>query len=123
LNTDGLKTLGKVIERFGIYIAVGLIAFFAFNSWKSGSMQAKLMKERNIMFEQKMEAWNQYIGELVKQQKEIVTKVEEKKVEQRIVKFDVGKEIKSFNKTVKEIKKIEDPQESIDALIRAWDND
>ena len=123
MNTDTLKLVGKVIERFGIYIAVGLFAFFAFNGWQSMKTNTKLLEQRNIMFEQKMEAWSQYIGEIVKQQKEIVDKVGEKKVEQQMIKFDVGKEIKSFNKTVKEIKKIEDPQESIDALMRAWNND
>jgi hypothetical protein len=123
LNTDALKLVGKVIERFGIYIVVGLIAFFAFNSWKSGSAREKLLRDRNVMLEKQYEAWNLYIGEIVKQQKEIVDKVGEKKVEQQMIKFDVGKEIKSFNKTVKEIKKIEDPQESIDALMRAWNND
>ena len=123
MNTDALKLVGKVIERFGIYIAVGLFVFFAFNGWQSMSRRADLLEKQNIMLEQKMEAWNQYIGEVVKQQKEIVEKVGEKKVEQQMIKFDVGKEIKSFNKTVKEIKKIEDPQESIDALMRAWNND
>ena len=123
MNTDALSTVGKVIERFGIYIAVGLFVFFAFNGWKSMARRADLQERQNIMLEQKMEAWNQYIGEIVKQQKEIVAKVGEKKAEQQIVKFDVGKEIKAFNKTVKEIKKIEDPQESIDALTRAWIND
>jgi tRNA nucleotidyltransferase (CCA-adding enzyme) len=123
LNTDTLKLIGKIVERFGIYIAVGLFVFFAFNGWKSMSKQAELWQQRNVMLEKQYEAWNQYIGELVKQQKEVVKKVEEKKVEQKLIKLDVGKEIKSFNKTVKEIKKIEDPQESIDALMRAWNND
>lgn len=123
MNTDALKLVGKVIERFGIYIAVGLFVFFAFNGLKSMSNYNKLLEQRNAAFEQKMEAWNQHIGELVKQQKEVISKVEEKKSEQQIIKFDIGKEIKSFNKTVKEIKKIEDPQESIDALMRAWNND
>ena len=123
MNTVTLSTVGKVIERFGIYIAVGLFVFFAFNGWKSMARRADLQERQNVMFEQKMEAWNQYIGALVKQQKEIIGKIGEKQTEQRVVKFDVGKEIKSFNKTVKEIKKIEDPQESIDALTRAWNND
>ena len=123
MNTDVLKLIGKIVERFGIYIAVGLFVFFAFNGWKSMSKQAELLEQRNIMLEQKMEAWNQYIGELVKQQKEVIAKVEEKKGEQQMIKFDIGKEIKEFNNTVKEIKKIEDPQESIDALMRAWNND
>lgn len=123
MNTDTLKLVGKVIERFGIYIAVGLFVFFAFSGWQSMSRRADLLEKQNIMLEQKMEAWNKYIGEIVKQQKEIVDKVGEKKAEQQMIKFDVGKEIKSFNKTVKEIKKIEDPQESIDALMRAWNND
>ena len=123
MNTDTLSTVGKVIERFGIYIAVGLFVFFAYSGWQSMSRRADLQERQNVLLEQKMEAWNLYIGEIVKQQKEIVAKVGEKKAEQQIVKFDVGKEIKAFNKTVKEIKKIEDPQESIDALTRAWIND
>ena len=123
MNTDTLKLVGKVIERLGIYIAVGLFAFFAFNGLKSMSNYNKLLEQRNAAFEQKMEAWNQHIADLVKQQEKVVEKVEEKKIEQKLIKLDVGKEIKSFNKTVKEIKKIEDPQESIDALMRAWNND
>ena len=121
MNTDGLRTVGKVIERFGIYIAVGLFVFFAFNGWQSMARRADLQERQNIMFEQKMEAWNQYIGELVKQQKEIVSKIGEKKVEQQFIKFDVGKQIKSFNKKVKAIKQTTDPKESIQRLIDAWD--
>ena len=112
MNTDTLSTVGKVIERFGIYIAVGLFVFFAYSGWQSMSRRADLQERQNVLLEQKMEAWNLYIGEIVKQQKEIVAKVGEKKAEQQIVKFDVGKEIKAFNKTVKEIKKIEDPHRS-----------
>lgn len=121
MNTDGLRTVGKVIERFGIYIAVGLFVFFAFSGWQSMARRADLQQRQNIMLEQKMEAWNQYIGELVKQQKEIVSKIGEKKVEQQFIKFDVGKEIKSFNKKVKAIKQTTDPKESIQRLMDAWD--
>ena len=121
MNTDGLRTVGKVIERFGIYIAVGLFVFFAFNGWQSMARRADLQERQNIMFEQKMEAWNQYIGELVKQQKEIVSKIGEKKVEQQFIKFDVGKQIKTFNKKVKAIKQTTDPKESIQRLMNAWD--
>jgi hypothetical protein len=121
LNTDALSTVGKVIERFGIYIAVGLFVFFAFNGWQSMARRADLQERQNIMLEQKMEAWNQYIGELVKQQKEIVGKIGEKKVEQQFIKFDVGKQIKSFNKKVKAIKQTTDPKESIQRLMDAWD--
>jgi hypothetical protein len=83
--------------------------------------RADLQERQNIMLEQKMEAWNQYIGELVKQQKEIVGKIGEKKVEQQFIKFDVGKQIKSFNKKVKAIKQTTDPKESIQRLMDAWD--
>jgi hypothetical protein len=121
LNTDALSTVGKVIERFGIYIAVGLFVFFAYSGWQSMSRRADLQERQNIMLEQKMEAWNQYIGELVKQQKEIVGKIGEKKVEQQFIKFDVGKQIKSFNKKVKAIKQTTDPKESIQRLMDAWD--
>lgn len=121
MNTDALSTVGKVIERFGIYIAVGLFVFFAFNGWQSMARRADLQERQNIMLEQKMEAWNQYIGELVKQQKEIVGKIGEKKVEQQFIKFDVGKQIKSFNKKVKAIKQTTDPKESIQRLMDAWD--
>lgn len=118
----GIKTIGKIIERFGIYIAVGLFVFFAFNGWKDMQRRTDLQEQRNIRFEQQMQEWTKAIGEIAEQQGKIVKGVEEKKVQERQIKMNVGKEIKEFNNTVKEIKKIEDPKESIDAMRRAWNN-
>jgi predicted nucleic acid-binding Zn-ribbon protein len=123
LNKDTLVTIGKVLERFGIYIAVGVFVFFAFNGWKDMGRRADLLEQRNIMFEQRMKEWTEQIGKIVEAQEKITKQVDEKKAQEIQIKMNVGKEIKEFNNKVKEIKKIEDPQESINALMRAWDAD
>lgn len=123
MSLETVKTIGKVLERFGIYIAVGLFAFFAFNGWKNMERRADLLEQRNIMFEQRMKEWTDQIGKIADAQKKIVDQVDEKQAQERQIRMDVGKEIKEFNTRVKEIKKIEDPKESIDALMRAWNFD
>ena len=123
MNTDALKLVGKVLERFGIYIAVGLFVFFAFNGWKDMSRRADLLEQRNIMFEQQMKQWTEQIGKIAEAQKKITEEMGQKQAQEQQIKMNIGKEIKDFNNKVKEIKKIEDPKESIDALMRAWDAD
>ena len=87
------------------------------------SRRADLLEQRNIMFEQQMKQWTEQIGKIAEAQKKITEEMGQKQAQEQQIKMNIGKEIKDFNNKVKEIKKIEDPKESIDALMRAWDAD
>jgi len=52
--------------------------------------------------------------------KKLMAQVEENRAQAQQLRMDVGKSIRDFNKTVKELKNVKDPKESYDRLSDAW---
>ena len=102
------------------YILIAVLAGLLIFSFYLGYQRAGHLEQRSQAVEQRMDAWIQLLDTLTEQQRELTAKVTQKQIEKKAVRMDVGREIKQFNKTIKGIKQIEDPYESIMALDRAW---
>lgn len=101
------------------YLLIAIIACLVLAVVWLGYQRAHVLEQRNKEVQRRMDEWIRII-EMMNEQQQVLADMSQKQAEKKQIRMDVGKEIKEFNHTVKGIKQIEDPYESIKALDHAW---
>ena len=102
------------------YIAiVAALAFgaIAFGQWRTiNSLESRIEK----LYDQKEADHLKWMAKFLELETKVIGKIEQGKEASRVVKIDVGKTIKEFNRDVKATKKISTADDSVAALHNAW---
>ena len=113
--TGGVKNL--------VVIALIVYAVFAFNGWKN---DYKALVKSRLAYEQLQAEERRELQALLKRATEanqrLAAQVAESKTRREEIRMDVGKSIRTLNRSVKELKSVEDPKESFSRLSAAWVN-
>ena len=110
-----------LIKDFGI-VALAIIVAIIFFSMRTET--AQMLKDQFKYNQEQQE--NVYrltdtLKDLTKAQQNFTAKFEEEKVVKQEIKVDLGRSIRNLNRSVKEIKNVQDPKESYTLLANSWD--
>lgn len=113
------KALG-IIKDFGIFILAAII-LIVFLSYRSETKD--MLKERHDYEMQRfiqMQQLTTALSQLAVANDNLATKMTKREEVAQEIKVDLGRSIRTFNRTVKEIKNVQTAKESIDRLHAAW---
>lgn len=102
------------------YVAiVAALAFgaIAFGQWRTIS---RLEDRIQTLYDEKQADHLKWMEKFMEFESKIMSKVEQGKEESKVIKVDIGKTIKEFNRDVKAAKEIGNASDSIAALHDAW---
>jgi hypothetical protein len=118
---DALSKALGIMKDFGIFIlaAVILIIFLSYRSETKDMLQARHNYEMQQFLQ--MQQLTTALGQLALANDNLATKMTQREEKAQAIKIDLGKSIRTFNRTIKEIKNVQTAKESIDSLHAAWD--
>jgi len=118
---DALSKALGIMKDFGIFIlaAIILIIFLSYRSETKDMLQER----HNYQMQQfiQMQQLTTALGQLAVANDNLATKMTKREEVAQEVKIDLGRSIRTFNRTVKEIKNVQTAEESISSLHAAWD--
>jgi len=117
---DALSKALGIIKDFGIFVlaAIILIIFLSYRSETKDMLQARHNYEMQQFLQ--MQQLTTALGQLAVANDNLATKMTKREEVAQVVKVDLGRSIRTFNRTVKEIKNVQTAKESIDSLHAAW---
>lgn len=117
---DALSKALGIMKDFGIFIlaAIILIIFLNYRSETKDMLQARHNYEMQQFLQ--MQQLTTALGQLAVANDNLATKMTKREEVAQVVKVDLGRSIRTFNRTVKEIKNVQTAKESIDSLHAAW---
>jgi len=117
---DALSKALGIMKDFGIFIlaAIILIIFLSYRSETKDMLQARHNYEMQQFLQ--MQQLTTALGQLAVANDNLATKMTKREEVAQVVKVDLGRSIRTFNRTVKEIKNVQTAKESIDSLHAAW---
>jgi len=117
---DALSKALGIIKDFGIFIlaAIILIIFLNYRSETKDMLQARHNYEMQQFLQ--MQQLTTALSQLALANDNLATKMTKREEVAQVIKVDLGKSIRTFNRTVKEIKNVQTAKDSIDRLHAAW---
>lgn len=117
---DALSKALGIIKDFGIFIlaAIILIIFLNYRSETKDMLQARHNYEMQQFLQ--MQQLTTALGQLAVANNNLATKMTKREEVAQVIKVDLGRSIRTFNRTVKEIKNVQTAKDSIDRLHAAW---
>ena len=120
-NPELMKTpLWKKALRWLPYAAIIVAVALAVHALSQYSTISRLEKRLEAVESRNIEMQLEAIKKLVVEMEKIEGKVTEGKEESKVIKVDIGKTIKEFNRDVKATKEISTAADSVAALHNAW---
>ena len=107
-------------------VIIGFIVFLGFTLVNAKDdymkhLEGRLKYEKNQAVERaRLEG---LLKDMANANKKLMEQVEKRDAEAQQLRMDVGKSIRDFNRTIKELKNVEEPKESYDRLSDAWSPD
>ena len=104
-------------------VIIGFIVFLGFTLVNAKDdymkhLEGRLKYEKNQAVERaRLEG---LLKDMANANKKLMEQVEKRDAEAQQLRMDVGKSIRDFNRTIKELKNVEEPKESYDRLSDAW---
>jgi len=117
---DALSKALGIIKDFGIFI-LAIIILIIFLSYRSETKDM-LTDRHNYEMKQfvQMQQLTTALSQLAVANDNLATKMTKREEVAQVVKIDLGRSIRTFNRTVKEIKNVQTAKESLDRLRAAW---
>jgi hypothetical protein len=117
---DALSKALGIIKDFGIFIlaAIILIIFLNYRSETKDMLQARHNYEMQQFLQ--MQQLTTALSQLALANDNLATKMTKREEVAQVIKVDLGKSIRTFNRTIKEIKNVQTAKDSIDRLHAAW---
>lgn len=115
-------SLISFIKDFGIIIVAALVAYI-FLAYRTETADfLKNQAEYQRMQSREMEQLKTTLKQLTDASRALEAKIGKKKEVVQKIKLDLGKSIRTLNRSVKELKKnVKTPEESYQRLVAAWD--
>ena len=110
----------KKIIQWIPYIAIPIALALGAHAWAQHATINRLEKRVESLYDQREADHLKWMERFKDFQKEIVGKIDVGKAQSKVIKIDVGKTIKEFNRGVKATKKIVKASDSANALLDAW---
>lgn len=117
---DALSKALGIVKDFGIFI-LAVIILIIFLSYRSETKD--MLKDRHGYEMQQfiqMQQLTATLSQLAVANNNLATTMTKREEVAQGVKIDLGRSIRTFNRTVKEIKNVQTAEESIDSLHAAW---
>jgi len=118
-----METMAKImtfIKDFGIVILAVIIGIIFFSMRTETSEMLRNQFEYNMRQQENIYKLVDSLQNLAKAQQDFVTKFEQRKEVVQEIKVDLGRSIRTLNRSVKELKNVQDPKESYTLLANSW---
>ena len=102
------------------YIAIPIALALGAHAWGQRSHIKRLEKRVESLYDQREADHLKWMEKFLEFEAKIVGKIEQGKEASKVIKIDVGKTIKEFNRDVKATKEIDSAPDSAAALHDAW---
>lgn len=116
MSTPMWKKILHIIPYAAIVVAFAF-GTIAFGQWRTIN---KLEDRIEALYDQREADHLKWMEKFLEFEAKIIGKVEQGKEESKVIKLDIGKTIKEFNRDVKATKKIGTASDSVAALHDAW---
>jgi hypothetical protein len=113
-------SLPTKVAKWLPWIAIPVAIFFAMTAWSMKGTIARLEDKVANLDKLRMQDHLEYMKMIKEAIGKIETKVNQGKEESRVIKLDIGKTIKEFNRDIKDTKKIDNAADSARALSDVW---
>jgi hypothetical protein len=120
LNEVSKMSLPTKVAKWLPWIAIPVAIFFAMTAWSMKGTIARLEDKVANLDKLRMQDHLEYMKMIKEAIGKIETKVNQGKEESRVIKLDIGKTIKEFNRDIKDTKKIDNAADSARALSDVW---
>lgn len=102
------------------WIAIPVAIFFGMTAWSQHGTISRMEKRIESIDAARMQDHREYMKMVNEMAGKIQGKVEQGKAESKVIKLDIGKTIKEFNRDIKDTKKIDNAADSARALSDVW---